>query len=124
MAKRVLLVEDHPELRKMVANALRRVGYELLEAADAQTGISLATAERPDIVLLNLSLPRSSGVQVAKQLKGDSKTSHIPIVACSGWDNEKIVQESLKAGVVEYLTKPVSSKKIDAVIKKHIGADG
>ena len=123
MAKRVLLVEDHPELRKMVANALRRLGYELLEAADGQTGISLASTERPDIVLLNLSLPGSSGVQVAKQLKGDSKTSHIPIVACSGWDNEKIIKESLKAGIVEYLTKPVSTKTIEEVIKKHVGTD-
>ena len=75
MAKKVLVVEDHPELRKMVADALRRLGYELLEAADGQTGISLASAERPDIVLLNLSLPGPSGVEVAKQLKGDSKTS-------------------------------------------------
>jgi CheY-like chemotaxis protein len=85
----------------MVANSLRRLGYQLLEAADGQTGISLASAETPDLVLLNLSLPGASGVQVAKQLKQNSKTSHIPIIACSGWDDEKIVQESLKAGVVE-----------------------
>jgi CheY-like chemotaxis protein len=124
MAKKVLLVEDHPELRKMVAAALRSLGYDLLEAADGQTGINLAVSERPDLVLLNLSLPGPSGVEVAKQLKGDSKTSHIPIVACSGWDNQKIVQESLRAGVVEYVTKPVSPKKIDAIIKKHVGVEG
>jgi DNA-binding response OmpR family regulator len=121
VSKKILLVEDHPELRRLMADALRRTGYELLEAADGNTGIRLALRETPDLVLLNLSLPGRSGLEVAKQLKENSKTSHIPIVACSGWQDEHMIRQSREAGVAEYLTKPCSGRTIQAVIKKHIG---
>lgn len=123
MSKKILLIEDQPELRRVLALSLRRLGYELLEAADGQTGIGMALSEKPDLVLLNLTLPGINGVQVTKQLKADSKTSHIPIVACSGWQDKTMVTQSIKAGVAEYLAKPVSPNKIDAVIKRHIGAE-
>ncbi len=121
MPKKILVIEDHPELRRALTYSLRHLGYELLEAADGQVGLGIALSENPDLVLLDLTLPRVSGLQVTKQLKADSKTSHIPIVACSGWYDKNTVTQSMKAGVVEYLTKPISPERMDAVIKRHIG---
>ena len=104
MSKKILLIEDHPEMRHLIARSLRNLGYDLLEAADGQTGIRVALAENPDLVMLNLSLPGLSGLDVARKLKENFKTSHIPIVACSGWQDEKLVRESLEAGMVDYLS--------------------
>src|SRR4051794_27159490 len=110
-------------MRQLIANCLRRLGYELLEAADGQTGVSIALTEKPALVLLNVTLPGMSGLEVTRQLKEDSRTSHIPIVACSGWDNKTMVNNLFKAGIADYLTKPCSTKKIETVVKRHIGAE-
>lgn len=123
MSKKILLIEDHPEMRQLIATSLRRLGYELLEAKDGQTGIRMALTENPDLVLLNLSLPGVSGFDIARQMKENFKTSHIPIVACSGWQDTNKVTESFEAGVVDYLTKPFSAQKIATVIKRHIGSE-
>jgi CheY-like chemotaxis protein len=123
LSKKILLIEDHPEMRQLIANCLGRLGYELLEAADGQTGVRMVLTEKPDLVLLNLSLPGMSGFDVARKIKENLETAHIPVVACSGWNDQNMVRESVKAGVVDYLTKPCSLKKIETVVKKHIGAE-
>jgi CheY-like chemotaxis protein len=123
MSKKILLIEDHPEMRQLIANSLRRLGYEVLEAADGQQGLRLALGENPDLVLLNLSLPGINGLAVARKIKENSRTSHIPIVACSGWDNKTMVSDLFKAGIADYLTKPCSTKRIETVVKRHIGAE-
>jgi CheY-like chemotaxis protein len=79
----------------------------------------MALAENPDMVLLNLSLPGISGLDVARKMKDNLKTSHIPIVACSGWPAKKMERRSLEAGMVEYLSKPFTARKLAAVIKGH-----
>ena len=122
MSKKILLIEDHPEMRHLIARSVRNLGYDLLEAEDGQTGIKMALAENPDLVLLNLSLPGLSGLDVARKMKENFKTSHIPIVACSGWQDEKLVRESLDTGMVEYLTKPFTARKLAAVIKRHVAS--
>jgi CheY-like chemotaxis protein len=123
MSKKILLIEDHPEMRQLIANSLRRLGYEVLEAADGQQGLRLALGENPDLVLLDLSLPGINGLEVARKIKEDPRTSHIPIVACSGWENKAMVNNLFKAGIAEYLTKPCSAKKIETVVKRHIGTE-
>src|SRR4051794_35707101 len=109
MSKKILLIEDHPEMRQLIANSLRRLGYEVLEAADGQQGLRLALGENPDLVLLDLSLPGINGLEVVRKIKEDPRTSHIPIVACSGWENKAMVNNLFKAGIAEYLTKPCST---------------
>ena len=99
MGKQVLLIEDQPDIRRVIVKYLRTVGYELLEAADGQTGVRMALTEKPDLVLLNLSLPGMSGFDVARKLKENFKTSHIPIVACSGWQDENMVTQTVEAGL-------------------------
>ena len=119
--KKILLIEDHPEMRHVISGTLRRLGYQLLEAEDGVTGIKMTVTEKPDLVLMNLSLPGLSGFEVTKKIKANPPTAHIPIVACSGWQEKRMVAKSFQAGVVEYLTKPFSAKKIAEVIGRLIG---
>ena len=81
----------------------------------------MALAENPDLVLLDLSLPVVSGFEVARKMKENLKTSHIAIIGRSAWLGQEIVTRSLKAGMVKYVSKPCSTKKIESVIKRHIG---
>ena len=123
MSKKILLIEDHAEMRHLIGKSLRHLGYDLLEAKDGFTGVRMALTENPDLVLLDISLPGKSGFEVAKKMKQNFKTSHIPIVACSAWQDKRMIRESLEAGMVEYLTKPFTAKKLAAVIKRHVGSN-
>jgi len=80
----------------------------------------MSLTENPDLILMDLSLPDSSGLETAKSIKENSNTSHIPIVACSGWKSDEIVAQAAEAGVIEFLVKPISPEQLAAVIKKLI----
>ena len=123
MGKKILLIEDHPDMRHLVARSIRHLGYDLLEAEDGEIGVRMALTENPDLVLLDVSLPGESGLEVAKKIRRNFKTSHIPIVACSAWQDKKTVQQSLEAGMVEYLSKPFTVRKLAAVIKRHVDSN-
>lgn len=81
MSKKILLIEDHREIRHPTAKCLRHLGYDLVEAEDGQLGVRMALAENPDLVLLDLSLPVVSGFEVARKMKENLKTSPSPSLA-------------------------------------------
>lgn len=116
--KKILIIDDHPDVRRVLSITLRHLGYETREAADASAGIRMSLAENPNLILMDLSLPDSSGLETAKRIKKNSKTSQIPIVACSGWKNDEIVAQALEAGIVEFLGKPISPELLAEVIEK------
>ena len=117
-AKKILIIEDHPNVRRVLTITLGHLGYETLQAADGRTGIKMSLAENPDLILMDISLPGSSGFETARKIKANPKTNQIPIVACSGWNSEEIVTQGLEAGIVEFLTKPISPEVLVAVIKR------
>jgi CheY-like chemotaxis protein len=116
--KKILIIDDHPDVRRVLTITLRHLGYETREASDACAGIRMSLAENPDLILMDLSLPDSSGLETAKRIKENSKTSQIPIVACSGWQNDEIVAQAAEAGIIEFLAKPISPELLAQVIKK------
>jgi DNA-binding response OmpR family regulator len=122
-SKKILLIEDHTEMRDLIAKSLRRLGYQPLKAEEGRRGVMMAMAENPDLVLLDLSLPGESGCDVAKEMRGNLMTSHIPIVACSVWQDEKLIKASLDSGAVAFVIKPFSATRLAAVINEHIGSD-
>jgi CheY-like chemotaxis protein len=97
---------------------LCHLNYETCEAADSSTGIRMSLAENPDLILMDLSLPDSSGLETAKRIKENPQTSHIPIVACSGWKSDEIVAQAAEAGIIEFLAKPISPEQLADVIEK------
>ncbi len=78
----------------------------------------MSLMESPDLIVMDLSLPDSSGLETAKRIKENSQTSHIPIVACSGWKSDEILAQAAEAGIVEFLAKPISPELLAVVIEK------
>jgi CheY-like chemotaxis protein len=119
-AHRILIVEDHQELRKLVASFLDSQGYEVVEAANGTDGIRAALTEQPKFILLDLRLPDIDGVEVARTLRRSLHTAHIPIV---GWTidcfSELYRKALVSAGFTDCLTKPSSLSAISAVVEQH-----
>jgi CheY-like chemotaxis protein len=116
--KKILIIDDHPDVRRVLTITLGHLGYATCEASDASAGIRMSLIENPDLIVMDLSLPDSSGLETAKRIKENSQTSHIPIVACSGWKSDEIVAQAMEAGIVEFLAKPISPELLAEVIEK------
>jgi CheY-like chemotaxis protein len=120
MSKSVLIVEDNEHLRQILASVLRFSGYETVEAGSGAEAIEKAASGRPRVILLDLDLPDMTGINVARSIKRNPPSAHIPIIACSAFSNGEAREESLSAGMVAYLQKPISSALIKAKIEQFI----
>jgi CheY-like chemotaxis protein len=119
-AKHVLIVEDNPHLRRILAGALELHGYTISEAATGQEAILTTITAKPKLFLLDLTLPDMTGTEAARALKQNPQTAHIPIVGCSAYLGSEWRDEALRSGMVEYLQKPIPLKEIEAVIEQFI----
>jgi two-component system, cell cycle response regulator DivK len=115
---RILLVEDNEVNRDMLTRRLSRLGYDVLPAANGRQGIDLARREKPDIVLMDLSVPEIDGWQAARILKSEAGTRHIPVVALTAHAMVGDRQRALEAGCDEYTTKPVDLLLLVGMIEK------
>ena len=104
-AKRILLAEDDRFLRRAEEAALKRAGFVVLAAADGEEALRMAIAEKPDLVLLDLIMPKLQGFEVLKALKADPATAAIPVVVLSNLGQDGDVQRALEGGAVAYLVK-------------------
>jgi CheY-like chemotaxis protein len=118
LRKKVLIIDDHVDIRRVLTITLRHLGYATCEASDAISGIGMSLEENPNLILMDLSLPDFSGLETAKRIKQNSKTSKIPIVACSGWKSDEIVAQAAEAGIVEFLAKPIAPELLAEVIER------
>jgi len=103
--KRVLLVEDDRFLRRACEVSLRQRGFTVVTAADGEEALRLARTEAPDLVLLDLLLPKLTGLEVLRTLKAEDATRAIPVLVLSNSSREEDVQRVLKLGAVGYLVK-------------------
>lgn len=110
----VLVVEDDDELRTMLALNLERHGYQVLQAADGESGLELARTMKPDLVVLDLMLPKMDGRQVCRQIR---MRSDVPILILTALDREIDVINGLDAGADDYVTKPFSLRELLARVK-------
>jgi CheY-like chemotaxis protein len=121
MAK-ILLVEDNEMNRDMLSRRLERKGHQVLMAVDGQQGVDMAKAERPDLILMDMSLPVMNGWDATKQVKAASETSAIPIIALTAHAMTGDREQAMQAGCDDYDTKPVELPrllgKIDALLAK------
>ena len=107
-AKTILYVEDNELNRKMVRDLLRRTSYHLIEAPDGESGIATALAQRPDLILMDVQLPKVSGIEALRTLRNAPETAHIPIVAITSFALSGDQQRAKDAGASAYLAKPYS----------------
>jgi len=109
---KILLVEDNDLNRDMLSRRLIRRGYDVAMALDGGEGIAMAVSESPDLILLDMSLPVVNGWDVARKLKGDAMTNHIPIIALTAHAMDGDREKALAAGCNEYETKPIEFKQL------------
>ena len=119
MPKKLLIIEDNRHLREILASILHSSGYVILEAATGLRGIETALAEQPALILLDLDLPDITGIETARVLKENPLTADIPIVACSAMSGSEWRDIALRAGMADYLQKPISLSIIKAKIEKY-----
>ncbi len=114
---RILLIEDNEMNRDMLSRRLRREGFEVELAVDGREGVELARTRRPDLVLMDMSLPVLDGYEATRLLKADPATSKIPVVALTAHAMTGDRERSLEAGCDEYDTKPVELPRLVGKIK-------
>ena len=120
MPKKILIVEDNEDSRELVVKVLRNKGYETVAAVDGEDALEKAVAEKPDLILLDISLPKLDGYEVAKRLKSMEEFQDIPIVAFTAHamkgDREKVIV----AGFEGYISKPVNIRELPDQVKSYI----
>ncbi|MGQ0815094.1 MAG: response regulator [Gemmatimonadota bacterium] len=119
----VLVVEDNPDNRAIYALILRHSGYHVLEAADGETALEIVSVDKPDLVLLDLSLPRLDGFAVAAQLKSDVATRHIPLIALTAHAFEEDRQRAEAVGFDRYLAKPIEPRHVLREVARYLKPD-
>ncbi|MGZ8155829.1 MAG: response regulator [Burkholderiales bacterium] len=118
----ILLVEDHKEIWDFLSRRLKRRGYEVVVAEDGQAGLDKARAEAPSLILLDMNLPVMDGWAVAKALKSDEATRHIPIIALTAHAMAGDRDKALEAGCDDYHAKPVDFSQLLKQIDSALGA--
>jgi CheY-like chemotaxis protein len=103
--RRILLAEDDRFLRKAAETALKRHGFTVIPAVDGEEALRLARAEAPDLVLLDMIMPKMQGFEVLRSLKGDPATAAIPVLILSNLGQDSDVQQALEAGAAGYFVK-------------------
>ncbi|RUT04855.1 hypothetical protein DSM106972_044250 [Dulcicalothrix desertica PCC 7102] len=111
-ARTILLVEDNEMNRDMLSRRLKRSGYKVIIAVDGSEGVSLATTAKPNIILMDMSLPVLDGWEATKQLKANNNTKHIPIIALTAHAMSGDREKALNSGCDEYDTKPIEMPRL------------
>jgi CheY-like chemotaxis protein len=112
MTATILIVDDNEDVARITATFLRNKGYEPLVAADGVRALELVAEQRPDCILLDIMMPRMSGIEVLGRLKRDAATAAIPIILVTARVRDEDVLEGYKEGADYYITKPFSSEQL------------
>jgi len=123
---KILLVEDNEMNRDMLSRRLERKGYQMVIAVDGGEGLAKARSEKPDLILMDMSLPVLDGWEATRQLKAGEETKRIPIIGLTAHAMAGDREEAIAAGCDDYDTKPVEFPrllgKIEAMLDKKVGA--
>jgi len=114
----VLVVDDEPHIRRLVQFHLSRAGYHVLTAADGLEALAMVRQSRPDLVVLDVTMPGPDGFQVVQALKDDPQTAWIPVVMLTGRDALDHVRQGSLAGADVYMTKPFDPEELRVVIDR------
>lgn len=117
MGKKILVVDDEPDLLKVTLLRLKKTGYEVFGCADGQEALNLARQIIPDLIILDVYLPVINGDDVTKILKKDDELKHIPIILISA-TTKTLAERTMESGADAYLAKPFEPEELISLIKK------
>jgi len=116
----ILIVEDHDDTRVMLRTSLEMENFSVLEAVDGQTAVATALIQRPDLILMDLTIPKLNGVEATKIIRKDQWAGAMPIIFLSGSAEPASQQDAFDAGGNDYLIKPVSIEEMFIIMKRWI----
>lgn len=114
---KILVVEDNQDNREMVVKVLKFNGYQVVEAVDGEEAIEKAKAEDPDLILLDIFLPKMDGYEATRRLKGDTRLRNIPIIALTAHAMKGSMEEALAVGCDGYISKPIDVRELPKQIQ-------
>ncbi len=119
--KKIVVVEDEKVLAEMYRDTLERAGFEVYSAYDAEEGLGIIKKNKPDLILLDILLPRENGVGLLGKIKQEKDISSIPVIAFSNYDDDKTKKEAKNLGAKDYLIKTsYTPQEIVEKIKKYL----
>jgi len=116
----ILYIEDNEYNRKIVRQLLARTSYRLVEANDGESGVAMAQQEIPELILMDVQLPKMSGLDATRALKSDPRTSHIPIIVITSFALSGDREKAAIAGADNYLAKPYSPRELLALVRQYL----
>lgn len=114
--EKVLIVEDNPQNMKLLEMLLRAKDYILLKAYDGEEALDMAIREQPDLIVMDMQLPKMSGLEVTKRLRQTPVFSHTPIIALTAYAMRGDKERFMEAGCNAYLSKPISTRELPVII--------
>ena len=114
----VLVVEDFEDNRFMMRRLLEMSGYRVVEAVNGEQAVEVAAEERPDLILMDLSLPKLDGLAATRRIRQSNGLADVPIVAVSAHDTSDFHAEALAAGCNEYVTKPIDFDQLESLLRR------
>jgi len=114
--KTILFIEDESALQKTFGDLLKQEGYEMISALDGEIGLGLAKSKKPNLILLDLILPKASGFEVLEKLKKDGATKEIPVIVLTNLEAMEDIEKALILGATTYLVK--ASYSLEEVLEK------
>jgi two-component system cell cycle response regulator DivK len=122
MAKKILIIEDEPKNLKLFSDLLTRFGYEISEATDGEMGVESSRTTNPDLILMDIMMPKMDGLEATRIIKADCTTKHIPILALTSYAMKGDRERTIEAGCDGYLAKPVDIGELLKAVKEFFPA--
>lgn len=120
MSRRILVVEDQEDNRRILRDLLASAGYEIVEAVTGKEGVSMAQMHRPDVIIMDIQMPEMDGYEATRQIKANSALRDIPIIAVTSYALSGDDKKAYEAGCVDYITKPFSPRQLLAKIEEFL----
>jgi two-component system, cell cycle response regulator DivK len=120
MSKRILVVEDQPDNRRILRDLLGNAGYELIEAETGEEALVALEAQRPDLILMDIQLPVMDGYEATRRIRSNPELKSIPIIAVTSYALAGDEAKALAAGCTAYITKPFSPRALLAKVQEHL----
>jgi two-component system, cell cycle response regulator DivK len=124
MDKRILVVEDTEDNRRIIGDLLTSVGYEVIEAVDGEEGVAMAESHRPDLILMDIQLPEMDGYEATRRIRAIPQLAEVPIIAVTSYAFSGDEAKARAAGCDGYIAKPFSPRELLAKVREFLPESG